>query len=171
MLSLVPDGEVCEWKLRVHSPLPTWVHGSVALLGDACHPTLPHLAQGAAQAIEDASVLAVVLSLCPSTSSSDLNKALRVYEAVRKERAEELVEMAAASGRALHLGEGKAKEERDKVFAELKSGGKNGGKVPDKWADRDVQKGIYGWDGEAVATAEFEGIFRGLEEVKLDGKL
>lgn len=49
MLNLVKDGEVCEWKLRVHEPLPTWVHGEVALLGDACHPTLPHLAQGAAQ--------------------------------------------------------------------------------------------------------------------------
>ncbi|KAJ3770467.1 hypothetical protein FB446DRAFT_744193, partial [Lentinula raphanica] len=43
MLDLVPDGEVCEWKLRVHSPLPTWVRGCVALVGDACHPTLPHL--------------------------------------------------------------------------------------------------------------------------------
>lgn len=49
MLNLVKEGEVCEWKLRVHEPLPTWVHGSVALVGDACHPTLPHLAQGAAQ--------------------------------------------------------------------------------------------------------------------------
>jgi hypothetical protein len=41
MLELVPEGEVCEWKLRVHHPLKTWVEGNVALLGDACHPTLP----------------------------------------------------------------------------------------------------------------------------------
>ena len=65
MLNLVPEGEVCEWKLRVHSPLPTWVYGSVALVGDACHPTLPHLAQGAAQAIEDAAVLGVTLAHLP----------------------------------------------------------------------------------------------------------
>jgi len=45
MLSLVPPGEVCEWKLRVHHPLRTWVEGNVALVGDACHPTLPHLNQ------------------------------------------------------------------------------------------------------------------------------
>jgi salicylate hydroxylase len=47
MLNLVPDGEVCEWKLRVYKALPTWVHGCVALLGDACHPTLPHLSHPA----------------------------------------------------------------------------------------------------------------------------
>jgi salicylate hydroxylase len=41
MLGLVTESEVCEWKLRVHRPLRTWVEGHVALLGDACHPTLP----------------------------------------------------------------------------------------------------------------------------------
>lgn len=38
-------GGVCEWKLRVHGKLERWVVGGVALVGDACHPTLPHLAQ------------------------------------------------------------------------------------------------------------------------------
>ncbi|KEF60706.1 salicylate hydroxylase [Exophiala aquamarina CBS 119918] len=159
MLELVPEGEVCEWKLRVHEPLPTWVHGSVALVGDACHPTLPHLAQGAAQAIEDAAVLGVVLSHLPSTvTPADINKSLNQYEKVRKERAETLVELAAASGRGLHLGEGKAKEERDKQFAALKAGK---GPVPDKWADADVQRKIYGHDcvqvAEELVKAELNG--------------
>ncbi|KAJ9610237.1 hypothetical protein H2200_005014 [Cladophialophora chaetospira] len=149
MLDLVPEGEVCEWKLRVHAPLPTWVHGSTALVGDACHPTLPHLAQGAAQAIEDAAVLGVVLSHLPSgAGSAEINKALKQYEKVRKERAETLVELAAANGRELHLGEGAAKEERDKKFAALKAGK---GPVPDKWADADVQKMVYGFDCMQVA--------------------
>ena len=159
MLSLVPDGEVCEWKLRVHSPLPTWVHGSVALLGDACHPTLPHMAQGAALAIEDAAVLAVVLARAPDREPGSVNKALRVYERLRKERAELLVELAAASGRALHLGEGAAKAERDRQFAALKEGK---GKVPDKWADADVQKMIYGHDCMRVAEESFDELFAGL---------
>ncbi|CAJ2501594.1 Uu.00g044470.m01.CDS01 [Anthostomella pinea] len=158
MLNLVPDGEVCEWKLRVHQPLPTWVHGSVALVGDACHPTLPHLNQGAAQAIEDAAVLSVVLAKCPSASAEDINKSLRVYEAVRKERATVLVGLAAASGKALHLGEGEAKKERDRQFAALKD--KKGGSVPDKWADADVQKMIYGHDCMKVAEDEFYDIFK-----------
>ncbi len=155
MLNLVPEGEVCEWKLRVHAPLPTWVHGSVALLGDACHPTLPHLAQGAAQAIEDAAVLAVVLTKSPSTDAEALNKSLRVYETIRKERAETLVELAAASGRALHLGDGAAKAERDRMFKEGKT-------VPDKWADADVQKKIYGFDCQKVAEEEFEELYKSL---------
>jgi salicylate hydroxylase len=158
MLNLVPEGEVVEWKLRVHDPLDTWVHGSTALVGDACHPTLPHMAQGAAQAIEDGAVLGVVLhpSRLSDASPETINRALRLYEKLRKPRAEALVELAAESGRAMHLGAGKAKEERDKIFAALKSGS---GKVPDKWADADVQAQVYGVDvvADAVKLCEEEG--------------
>ncbi|KAL9083313.1 MAG: hypothetical protein Q9165_008571 [Trypethelium subeluteriae] len=161
MLDLVPEGEVCEWKLRVHAPLPTWVHGSVALVGDACHPTLPHLNQGAGQAIEDAGVLAVVLSKLPDRSPQSINKALQVYERVRKERAELLVGLAAASGKALQLGEGAAKEERDRQFAALKG---NKGPVPDKWADGDTQKMIFGHDCMKVAEESFDEIFKSLTQ-------
>lgn len=158
MLDLVPEGEVCEWKLRVHQPLSTWVNGSMALIGDACHPTLPHLAQGAAQAIEDAAVLGVVLApkRIADGSPETINKALKIYESVRKVRAETLVELAAENGRAMHLGEGKAKEERDKIFAALKTGK---GPVPDKWADADVQRMIYGHDCMQVAEEACEEAF------------
>lgn len=159
MLNYVPEGEVCEWKLRVHDPLPTWIHESVALVGDACHPTLPHLAQGAAQAIEDGAVMAVVLSRLPNTQPESINKALRVYEKVRKQRAYALVDLTAASGRALHLGEGAAKEERDKQFAALRQGK---GPVPDKWADADVQKEIYGFDCTKMAEERFEELYNSL---------
>lgn len=163
MLNLVPEGEVCEWKLRVHEPLPTWVHGALALVGDACHPTLPHLNQGAAQAIEDAAVLAVVLARLPDPSLDSCHRALKVYEQCRKERAETLVAMAAASGRTLHLGEGAAKEERDRKFQESKSDGKaasGGASVPDKWADADVQKMIYGFDVAKYAEESFDEMFK-----------
>lgn len=159
LLNYVPEGEVCEWKLRVHDPLPTWVYESVALVGDACHPTLPHLAQGAAQAIEDGAVLAVVLSRLPNTQPEAVHKALRVYEMVRKDRAYALVDLASASGRALHLGEGAAKEQRDKQFAALKQGK---GPVPDKWADADVQREIYGFDCTKVAEESFEEFYNSL---------
>ncbi|KAI9925598.1 hypothetical protein MW887_005980 [Aspergillus wentii] len=164
MLNYVPEGEVCEWKLRVHEPLPTWVHESVALVGDACHPTLPHLAQGAAQAIEDGDVLGVVLSRLPDTKPESINKALRVYEKVRKDRAYALVDLAAASGRALHLGDGAAKEERDRQFAALKRGD---GPVPDKWADADVQREIYGFDCSKVAHESFDEYFNALSTSRM----
>ncbi|TVY12946.1 FAD-dependent monooxygenase OpS4, partial [Lachnellula arida] len=154
MLNMVPEGEVCEWKLRIHEPLDTWIEGSMALVGDACHPTLPHMAQGAAQAIEDGGVIGAVLAQLADASPESINKALRVYEKIRKERAEILVELAAASARGLHLGEGKAKEERDRMFRELRE---KGGKapVPDKWADADVQKMVYGVDCVKIAREQF----------------
>ncbi|EAW11593.1 putative monooxygenase [Aspergillus clavatus NRRL 1] len=156
MLNYVPEGEVCEWKLRVHEPLPTWVHEQTALVGDACHPTLPHLAQGAAQAIEDGATIAIALRRMPDTQFTTITRALKVYEKVRKDRAYALVEMAAASGRALHLGDGAAKEERDKQFATLRQGK---GPVPDKWADADVQREIYGFDCQKVTEEKFDEYF------------
>lgn len=156
MLDLVPEGEVCEWKLRSHDPLPTWVHGSVALLGDACHPTLPHLAQGAAMAIEDAAVVAEAISHCPSSSSAAINNSLRVYQLLRHDRTMALVELAAASGRALHLGDGKEKEQRDQEFALSKL---NGGRVPDKWASPDTQKMVYSHDCVAEVSQKFHELY------------
>ena len=145
MLDLVPDGEVCEWKLRTHKPLPAWTMGCVALLGDACHPTLPHMSQGAAMAIEDGAVLAECVSRIPADRIGDaayLAKTLQVFEKLRKPHTSALVDLAAYSGRTLHLGEGKAREERDRQFAD---NGKSGS-VPDKWASPDVQKVIYSYD-------------------------
>ena len=46
-----------KWALMGRDPLPQWTIGNVTLLGDACHPTLPMLAQGAVMAIEDAVIL------------------------------------------------------------------------------------------------------------------
>ncbi len=161
MLNLVPDGEVCEWKLRVYKALPTWVHGSVALLGDACHPTLPHLSQGAAMAIEDGAVLAECVSRIPADKLNDpetVTKTLKVYELLRKPHTSALVDLATFSGKMLHLGEGKAKEERDRQFRE---NGKSGS-VPDKWASPDVQKMIYSYDCVKDTTERFDELFASL---------
>jgi 2-polyprenyl-6-methoxyphenol hydroxylase-like FAD-dependent oxidoreductase len=70
------------WPLVQLPPLPHWSRGRVALLGDAAHPMLPFLAQGAAQAIEDAAALAVSIRKNPQ-----IEQALVAYELVRKSRA------------------------------------------------------------------------------------
>jgi 6-hydroxynicotinate 3-monooxygenase len=49
--------EVHKWALVERDPLPRWGAGRVVLLGDACHPMTPHMAQGAATAVEDAAEL------------------------------------------------------------------------------------------------------------------
>ncbi|KAK7031766.1 FAD/NAD(P)-binding domain-containing protein [Favolaschia claudopus] len=153
LLRLVPAGEVCEWKLRVHRQLRAWVESRVALVGDACHPALPHLGQGAAQAIEDGAVLAFVLSKL--TRAEDLNTGLLVYERLRKHRAEFLVEESAASGRALLLMNGDAQVKRDEAFQRVKEGGPN----PDKWIDRKVTDYLYGFDCLADAETRYEECF------------
>ncbi len=75
------------WALYDREPLPTWTRGRLTLLGDAAHPMLPHLGQGANQAIEDGMALAVILSQMDKSSAP---AALLAYEKLRRERVAEV---------------------------------------------------------------------------------
>lgn len=70
------------WPLFDRAPLPNWASGPVALLGDAAHPMVPYLAQGAAQAIEDSAALRDALS-----TREDPAAALAAYSRARAQRA------------------------------------------------------------------------------------
>ncbi|QPH53142.1 FAD-dependent oxidoreductase [Pontivivens ytuae] len=85
------------WGLFDHAPLPRWHLGRLVLLGDACHPMLPFLAQGATQAVEDAWVLA------DAVGAEGLN-GLETYAARRIDRATRVQRAAVAQGRLDHLG-------------------------------------------------------------------
>jgi salicylate hydroxylase len=74
-----------KWAMLGREPMAQWSVGRVSLLGDACHPTLPFLAQGANMAIEDGMVLARCLEAYP------VPEALRRYEAVRLDRTSRIV--------------------------------------------------------------------------------
>ena len=76
--------EVSKWPLLNRNPLPVWSEGRKVLLGDACHPMKPHMAQGAAMAIEDAAMLARCLE---ETGLTDHRSAFSLYEVNRRERA------------------------------------------------------------------------------------
>src|SRR6185369_7077307 len=71
------------WALYDREPLPTWTQGRLTLLGDAAHPMLPHLGQGANQAIEDGIALATILQRADRAS---VPAALVAYERLRRER-------------------------------------------------------------------------------------
>jgi salicylate hydroxylase/6-hydroxynicotinate 3-monooxygenase len=71
---------VHQWALYERDPLPRWHEGRVALLGDACHPMLPYMAQGAANALEDAAVLARCLE---GVDADGVEEALGRYERSR----------------------------------------------------------------------------------------
>ena len=75
------DNSLFKWALHDREPMPRWGEGRVTLLGDACHPTLPFMAQGAAMAIEDAAVLTGCLA-----DDSDVPAALQRYERLRRDR-------------------------------------------------------------------------------------
>ncbi|MEU6862555.1 FAD-dependent monooxygenase [Streptomyces sp. NPDC046876] len=82
---------------ELHTPLPRFTAGRVALLGDAAHAMTPNLGQGACQALEDAVTLAAELAAAP-----DVETALARYDAVRRPRAQAVARAARQAGRLGH---------------------------------------------------------------------
>lgn len=78
---------ITKWPLLERDPLPLWSRGRLVLLGDACHPMKPHMAQGAAMAIEDAAMLTRCLN---EVGVTDYGSAFALYESNRAERASEV---------------------------------------------------------------------------------
>jgi 6-hydroxynicotinate 3-monooxygenase len=74
---------VHKWAIADRDPMPDWSHGRVLLLGDSCHPMTPYMAQGAAQAMEDAVVLARSLQ---HYGFGDVESAFATYQATRHAR-------------------------------------------------------------------------------------
>ena len=106
--------ETKRWALYDRTPLDRWTKGRIGLLGDAAHAMLPFLAQGAAQAIEDAAVLADCLR---SADAGSVEMALQSYEAVRRPRANNV--LLQSRGRELrnHLPDGPDQQQRDAELA------------------------------------------------------
>jgi salicylate hydroxylase len=87
-----------KWVLMVRDPMPQWSQGRVTLLGDACHPTLPFLAQGAAMAIEDGYILARALEKYSHAPAVAFER----YEEARQERTARVVVGSAANTKRFH---------------------------------------------------------------------
>jgi salicylate hydroxylase len=116
------------WALLDRRPLARWTRGRVALLGDAAHPMFPFFAQGAAQAIEDAAVLAA----CLSDDRSDPGRALERYASLRIPRATRVQNASHGRATANHLPDGPEQIARDAALAA---------------ADPLIQSGwLYGYD-------------------------
>jgi salicylate hydroxylase len=88
-----------KWALYDRDPIPQWTRGRITLLGDAAHPMLPYLGQGACQAIEDGAVLATALSAEPADPLTSLAR----YERTRRPRASRVVLAARERGLSNHL--------------------------------------------------------------------
>ena len=126
-----------KWALYDRDPIPRWTHGRVAVLGDAAHPMLPYLGQGACQAIEDGAVLATALKAEPHHPE----RALTRYERTRRPRASRVVLAARERGLSNHLSSPLAALRRDVTIALRRRMG------------RDTEGRGAGWIPEYDATA------------------
>jgi salicylate hydroxylase len=114
VLSIIGSAdETYKWALFDRMPLQRWSAGRVTLLGDSCHPMLPFMGQGAAQAIEDAATLAG----CLLKFATDIPAALRLYEQLRLPRASRLQSMSETNKTRFHLSDGLAQQQRDAQMA------------------------------------------------------
>jgi salicylate hydroxylase len=96
--ALIAAGEWRAWPLRRRPPLSDFAQGRIALLGDAAHPMLPFLAQGAGQAIEDAAVLADCLA-----ATAEISDGLAAYSRRRAPRAAEAQKESEEQARLYHM--------------------------------------------------------------------
>ncbi len=123
------------WAMLDRAPLRRWSRGRITLLGDAAHPMFPFFAQGAAQSIEDAAVLA----RCLGAHANDPEQGLKQYEAARIERTTRLQEISHARREINHLPDGPEQKARDAALAESDPLVRNG------W--------IYGFDAQETPTS------------------
>jgi salicylate hydroxylase len=111
---IVSATETKRWALFDRAPLERWAAGRVALLGDAAHAMLPFLAQGAAQAVEDAATLGDCLT---SAKPGTVETALERYEQLRRPRANRALLMSRGREIQNHLPDGPEQERRDQALA------------------------------------------------------
>ena len=98
LLTQADESTLFKWGLFDRPPMDRWSQGRVTLLGDACHPTLPFMAQGAAMAIEDAVILANCL-----TGQTDVARALQRYAELRRSRTARIQRGSRRNARVFHM--------------------------------------------------------------------
>ena len=130
--------ETFKWALLDRKPLPRWSFGRITLLGDACHPMLPFMGQGGAQAIEDAAAI----TACLLRHGDDAAAALKLYETVRLPRASRLQTMSTDNKARFHLPDGPAQQARDAEMA----------KGTTDWSFRAIAW-LYGHDASVLPAA------------------
>ena len=134
-------GTYLKWKLADFDQLQRWVHpsGKVAILGDACHPMMPYMAQGAAQATEDAATLQAALRKYTS-----LPEALKAYEKQRLPRAAYVARNTRVLQEWLHLYDGPERDRRDEI---MKHDNRDN---PIFWAYSERKDWLFGHDAQRL---------------------
>jgi len=134
-------GDFMKWRLCDLPNLTRWTHssGKAVLLGDSCHPMLPYLAQGAAQAFEDAAVLRQVLA-----QDVDMTAALKQYEQIRMPRASLVQAKTREHQYILHVDDGQEQQTRDQKMA------LDAAENPVFWGHDDRRNWLFSHDAEVI---------------------
>ncbi|KAI1277651.1 putative salicylate hydroxylase [Xylaria sp. FL0933] len=143
---------ILETPMNKMPPLPTWVKGKIALAGDACHYMLPYVAQGAANALEDAATLAMAF-----TCTDEIELALGMYQLIRKGRSEWIQASATSNGSTLHLPDGEEQRRRDET---IRAASRGDGPHPDQWNDKKAREFMWRVDVMAETIDKFESLAR-----------
>ncbi|KAF2766202.1 FAD/NAD(P)-binding domain-containing protein, partial [Teratosphaeria nubilosa] len=111
-------GSALKWKIWGMPALDRWTRGAVALLGDACHPSVPYAASGAAMAVEDGAVLGRLLGRFADAClpRDRLPALLRLYQDVRRERTGTVVRTADGNRELYHMVDGERQRRRDAML-------------------------------------------------------
>jgi 3-hydroxybenzoate 6-monooxygenase len=120
------------WATADREPIATWTHGRATLLGDAAHPLLQYLAQGACMALEDA----VTLGRALAATDDDIDAAFALYERSRVARTARVVLMTREMGRIYHAA-GVERLVRNELWR---------GRTPERFYD--ALEWLYGWSAE-----------------------
>jgi salicylate hydroxylase len=125
------------WATADRTPIASWTHGRSTLLGDAAHPLLQYLAQGACMALEDAVTLGRALAAC----DDDVDAAFALYERSRVARTARVVLMTREMGRIYHA-QGVERLVRNDLWR---------GRTPERYYDG--LEWLYGWNAERCLAA------------------
>ncbi len=117
------------WATADREPIAQWSHGAVTLLGDAAHPMMQYLAQGACMALEDAVTLGEALHAC----GGDFARAFELYERSRVARTARVVLLTREMGRIYHA-KGVERMVRNDLWK---------GRAPERYYDS--LEWLYGW--------------------------
>ena len=149
-----------KWKLVNFKALDTWIKSSVALLGDACHPTLPYQAQGAAMAVEDGACVAKLLGLADRSGTS-IAQVLELYERLRKDRTTINVEGANGNQKMYHAS-GQSAEDRARILKDFNWDDPNATSPYKGFNDMPYLRALMGFDTVGDAEMSFHRRFQGV---------
>ncbi len=150
---------VAKWKLMWLDTLPEWANatGTFVMVGDACHPMLPYLAQGANSSLEDGAVLGYLLGkVSYSKKAEQLPRFASLYQKLRKERGEMIAKETFKQRHDFHLEDGEEQESRDKLMIGMLESGEVKADFPSRWTCPRVQRWLYGYDAYKEAEEGFK---------------